>query len=123
LDRARRVARAAILTAAHQDGAIAGSPLLVEEADNLADAVVAALYPAGHEDTPEHWRANAAEEKRRKQHVSGLLSEAVRERDALRRQVAALTAERQELGSVYETWRGVIGILCRRIARALEARR
>ena len=35
-----------------------------------------------HEDTARHWRANAAEEKRKKQHVSKLLAEALKERDA-----------------------------------------
>ena len=35
-----------------------------------------------HEDTARHWRANAAEEKRKKQHVSKLLAQALKGRDA-----------------------------------------
>ena len=35
-----------------------------------------------HEDTARHWRANAAEEKRKKQHISKLLAQALKERDA-----------------------------------------
>ena len=35
-----------------------------------------------HQDTARHWRANAVEEKRKKQHVSKLLAQALKERDA-----------------------------------------
>ena len=74
--------RAAILEAV-ADGATT-APLLVEEADNLAEHIERALFGDGsHEGSAAHWRANAAEEKRKKQHASGLLAEALREKAEL----------------------------------------
>jgi len=64
--------------------------LTPDEVDRLAEVVDRGLYPNGHEDTPAHWRANAAEEKRKKQHVSGLLGEACREVAKHREDVARL---------------------------------
>ena len=81
--------RAAILEAV-ADGATT-APLLVEEADNLAEHVERALFGDGSpEEYAAHWRANAAEEKRKKQHVSGLLAEALREKAELEAEVRCL---------------------------------
>ena len=59
----------------------------------FARRVCEALYPNGNEDTPEHWRANAADEKRKKQHVSELLSAAIAERDQARSDAARAAGE------------------------------
>ncbi len=74
-----------------------------EERDDLAGRIERALSPIRHEDTAAHWRANAAEECRKKQHVSSLLSEAIRERDEARDEVARL--RRQPLDEHPGAWR------------------
>lgn len=70
--------------------------------DRLAERIDRALFGDGsHEQSAAHWRANAASEKRKKQHVSELLSVAFRERDEARRDAlnehAELTALRREV--------------------------
>lgn len=61
-------------------------------------AEVRRLRNIPHEETAEHWRANAAEETRKKQHVSGLLTAALRERDDARAEVARLRGLLEEYG-------------------------
>lgn len=43
-----------------------------------------------HEDSAAYWRANATEEKRKKQHVSGLLANALHDLEALRSEIRLL---------------------------------